>query len=98
MVYPALKHATALSLPAALGSLLLTMPVAADEAGDSKITPRQVVHCMMKRLKADRTEPYQAAFKTCKQELNTAQSERRSDTAMNTAATSDTPKQQTPVD
>jgi hypothetical protein len=98
MAYQELKQATGLCLPAAMGALLLTMPAAADEAGDSKITTRQVVHCMMKRLKADRTESYQAAFKTCKQELDTAQAEPRTDTAMNTAISRDTPKQQTPAD
>jgi hypothetical protein len=98
MAHQELKQATGLCLPAVLGALLLTMPAAADEAGDSKITMRQVVHCMMKRLKADRAESYQAAFKTCKQELDTAQSERRTDTAMNTAISSDKPKQPTPAD
>jgi CTP:molybdopterin cytidylyltransferase MocA len=93
MAHQRLKHTTARLLPAALAVLALAMSAAADEPTVSKITLHQVVQCMMKRLKSDRTESYQAAFRTCKQELEAAQPELRGDTAMNTAESSETPKQ-----
>jgi hypothetical protein len=93
MAYREVKLATALALPAAMAAWALNLPASAGEATVSKITPHQVVHCMMKRLKADRTESYQTAFKTCKQELDAVQPEQRTGTAMNTAESNETPKQ-----
>jgi hypothetical protein len=69
---------------AAAPTLLLTTPALAQEPKDSAATPRQVAHCMMKRLRADRSESYRDAFKACKQEL-TAEADSNADTAMNTS-------------
>jgi hypothetical protein len=96
MAHQGLKHASVRSLPAVLAVWALAMPAAADEPAVSKITLHQVVHCMMKRVKADRTESYQAAFKTCKQELDAAPQEPRAGTAMNTGEPSESPKQSEP--
>lgn len=91
MVHQGFRHAAnrtshaciALTLAAA-PMALLTTPASAQEPRDSAATPRQVAHCMMKRLRADHGESYRDAFKACKQEL-AAESARNADTAMNTA-------------
>lgn len=91
MVYRVFRHAAnrtsrafiAFTLAAA-PIPLLTTPAMAQEPKDSAATPRQVAHCMMKRLRADRGESYRDAFRVCKQEL-AAESDRNADTAMNGA-------------
>ncbi len=62
-------------------ALLITMPALADDTKASAATPRQITHCMMKRLRADRGESYRDALKNCKQELDAIQPERAVDTA-----------------
>jgi len=82
MVYPGFQHAVNLSSPA-IALMLLAMPALAQEPKDSVSTPHQVAHCIMKRLRADRTESYRDAFKNCKQDL-AATPDHKVDTAMNT--------------
>jgi hypothetical protein len=91
MVYQGFQHAAnptssafiALMLAAAAIPLAAT-PALAQEPRDSAATPRQVAHCMMKRLRADRGESYRDAFKVCKQQL-AAEPDRNADTAMNSS-------------
>lgn len=64
-------------------SLAATLPAAAGDFQDSSVTPRELVHCMMKRMKADRTQTYRAVFKACRQDLEAAQPAHAGDTAMN---------------
>ena len=48
--------------------------LAADEAGQSKMSKRQmvaeVVSCMKKRMSADRSTSYNEAMKVCKEQVN----------------------------
>jgi hypothetical protein len=92
MVYQGFRHAANRTVTAFIALLLAaaatplaTTPALAQEPRDSAATPRQLAHCMMKRLRADRGESYRDAFKACKQELAAAESERNADTAMNAA-------------
>ena len=82
------------SSPAFMAFMLAATPALSGEPKDSAnaATPRQVAHCMMKRLRADRSESYRDAFKTCKQEL-TAESDRNAATAMNSSDEAATTKQ-----
>jgi hypothetical protein len=55
--------------------ILLGRPaLAVDEAGQSKMSKRQmvaeVVSCMKKRMSADRSTSYNEAMKVCKQQVN----------------------------
>jgi hypothetical protein len=63
--------------------LAASLPAAAADFQNSSVTPRQLVHCMMKRMRADRTQSYRAVFKACRQDLLAAQPARADDTAMN---------------
>jgi hypothetical protein len=100
MVYQGFQHATnrtssvfiALMLSAAAMPLAIA-PAMAQEPRDSAATPRQVAHCMMKRLRADRGESYRDAFKVCRQEL-AAEADRNADTAMNTSDSAAVPTKQ----
>lgn len=65
--------------------LAAALPAAAGDFQNSSVTPRELVHCMMKRMKADRTQSYRAVFKACRQDLEAAQPARTGDTAMNAA-------------
>jgi hypothetical protein len=54
--------------------LLDTRAIAVDEAGQSKMSKRQmvaqVVSCMKKRMFADRSTSYNEAMKACKDQVN----------------------------
>jgi hypothetical protein len=53
-------------------------------AGDSKtpaFTPRQMAHCMMKRVRQNTAESYRDAFKACKSEFAAVRSDDSSMTA-----------------
>jgi hypothetical protein len=58
-------------------------PIAA--AGDYKtpVTTRQIAHCMIKRMMADRSESYNAASRTCKEQIQAVQRDDTHETAMN---------------
>ena len=99
MAYQGLQDAANRTAPAFAALMLaaamptLSTPVFAQEPKESAATPRQVAHCMMKRLRADRGESYRDAFKTCKQEL-AAEPDRNPDTAMNNAEGAPVPVKQ----
>jgi hypothetical protein len=83
MVYQGFRHTVNRTSPAFIALMLAATPALGDGPKDSAAaTPRQVAHCMMKRLRADRSESYRDAFKTCKQEL-AAESDRNADIGMN---------------
>jgi hypothetical protein len=54
--------------------LLARQALAVDEAGQSKMSKRQmvaqVVSCMKKRMSADRSTSYNEAMKACKDQVN----------------------------
>jgi hypothetical protein len=55
---------------------------AASFAGDwssPAFTPRQMAHCMMKRARANTAEPYRDAYKACKNQFESARSDRAAD-------------------
>jgi hypothetical protein len=72
-------------------SLVASVPVFADDLKPPTATPRELAHCMMKRLRANAAESYRGAFKACREQLDSARSD-RSDTAMTAAALTEKPK------
>ncbi len=76
----------------ALG-LLASAPVLAEDSSSPAFTPRQMVHCMMKRLRANTAESYRSAFKACKTQFDSARSDRPTDVAMTAATQPEHPKQ-----
>ena len=73
------------SIVAAIG-LVISAPVSAEEIKSTAYTPRELAHCMMKRLRANTAESYRGAFKACKKQFESARAERPADATM-TAAT-----------
>ena len=67
-------------------SLAAAAPVYAGDLNPPAFTPRQMAHCMMKRGRANNAEPFRDAYKACKNQFESARSERDADTKM-TAAT-----------
>ena len=74
-------------------SLVASVPVYADDLKSPTATPRELAHCMMKRLRADSAESYRGAFKACREQLDSARSDRPTDAAMTAAALPENPKQ-----
>ena len=64
-------------------SLAISAPVIAGDSNALPATPREMAHCMMKRLKANNSESYRAAFKACKDQFDAAQAAQPTETAMN---------------
>jgi hypothetical protein len=62
-------------------------------AGDYKgpLPRRQIAHCMVKRMMADRSESYNAAIKACKEQIEPVQGDTH-ETAMNQVAGAETAK------
>ena len=73
------------SIAIAIG-LVASAPALAGDLTSPAFTPRQMAHCMMKRLRENTAESYRAAFKTCKSQFEAERSDRRVDTAMTAAA------------
>jgi hypothetical protein len=74
-------------------SLVAAVPVLADDLKSPSATPRELAHCMMKRLRANTAESYRGAFKACREQFDSARSDRPADTAMTAAALTESPKQ-----
>jgi hypothetical protein len=72
-------------------SLVTSAPTFADDL-KSPFTPRQLVHCMMKRGRTNSAESYRDAYKACKDQLESAQSGRATDDAMTAARLPEDPK------
>jgi hypothetical protein len=73
--------------------LVTSAPVFADDSKSPAFTPRQLAHCMMKRVRSSGAESYRDAYKACKDQLESAQSDRAADTKMTAAALAENPKQ-----
>jgi hypothetical protein len=68
-----------------------TLPArAADDSGPT-VSPHQVAHCMLKRMRASQTESSRDAFKACKDQLNVTRADIA--TAMNAVLAPAVPKQ-----
>ena len=74
-------------------SLAISAPAMAGDANTLPATPREMAHCMMKRLKANNAESYRAAFKACKDQFNAAQAAQSTETAMTVPLPPEAPKQ-----
>jgi hypothetical protein len=73
-------------LPTLACAVLLALPTA---AADRSASQHQVVHCMLARMKANRSEPYREALKTCKDQLTAAARNAEPNTALNSQSTAD---------
>src|ERR1700729_1975437 len=74
-------------------SLVASMPAFPEEMKSSAVTPRELAHCMMKRVRANTSESYRAAYKACREQFDAPRYDRPADTAMNAAALPESPKQ-----
>jgi hypothetical protein len=74
-------------------SLLTSAPAFAEDSNSPAFTPRQMAHCLMKRLRANSAESYRDAFKACKSQFESVRSDRPIDAAMTAAAQTENPKQ-----
>jgi len=63
-------------------SLAISAPVIAGDSNTLPATPREMAHCVMKRLKTNNSESYRDAFKVCKAQFDSAQADRSTETAM----------------
>jgi hypothetical protein len=72
--------------------LATSAPVFADDLNSPAFTPRQMAHCMMKRVRANSAESYRDAFKACKSQFDSMRSDRAADT-MTAATQPEHPKQ-----
>jgi hypothetical protein len=80
-----MNKASTAGVAISLGLILstFTLPAYAADDSSSAVTPRQVAHCMLKRMKASQTESYREAFKACKDQLGLSRADIA--TAMNAA-------------
>jgi hypothetical protein len=74
-------------------SLVTTAPAFAGDPNAPAYTPRQMAHCMMKRVRANATESYRDSFKACKSQFDSVRSDRPADTAITAATQPENPKQ-----
>jgi len=74
-------------------SLAAAAPVCAGDLNSPVFTPRQMVHCMMKRARANSAEPYRDAYKACKSQFESARSDLAADSAITAARFPENPKQ-----
>jgi hypothetical protein len=74
-------------------SLVAFAPAFAGDPNAPAYTPRQMAHCMMKRVRANSAESYRDAFKACKSQFDSVRSDRPTDTAITAATQPENPKQ-----
>lgn len=74
-------------------SLVTSAPALAGDLGSPAFTPREMAHCMIKRVRANTAEPYRDAFKACKSQFESVRSERPAETAVTAATETENPKQ-----
>jgi hypothetical protein len=72
-------------------SLVASAPAFAGDLKSPAFTPRQLAHCMMKRARANSAESYRDAYKACKDQFESMQSDRAADT-MTAARVPEDPK------
>ena len=73
--------------------LVISAPVFAGDLSSPAYTPRQMAHCVMKRVRANTAETFRFAFKACKTEFEAVRSDRPPDAAVTAAALPEKPKQ-----
>jgi hypothetical protein len=76
-------------------ALLISATAAADDAKTSSLTPRQMAHCIMARVKVSPNESYKTAFKACREQLESVSGDAATPTvvnAMNNTDAADPPK------
>jgi hypothetical protein len=74
-------------------SLVTSAPAFAGDSNSPAFTPRQMAHCMMKRLRANTAESYRDALKACKNQFDSVRSDQPTDAAMTAATQPENPKQ-----
>jgi hypothetical protein len=67
-------------------SLAASAPAFAGDLKTPAFTPRQLAHCVMKRVRENTGESYRDAYRACKDQFESAPFERAADATM-TAAT-----------
>jgi hypothetical protein len=67
-------------------SLATSAPALAGASETPAYTPRQLAHCIMKRVRANTAEPYRDAFKACKTQFDSPRSDRPADTTIAAAS------------
>jgi hypothetical protein len=87
-----MNKASTAAVAICLGLILsmYALPALAEDNG-AAVTPRQVAHCMLKRMRASQTESYRDAFKACRDQLGLSRADIA--TAMNAALAPSVPKQ-----
>jgi hypothetical protein len=77
-------------------SFVASVPLFADEvkspAVTPAVTPRELAHCMMKRVRENTAESYRGAFKACREQFDSARSDRPADTSVTAATLAENPK------
>jgi hypothetical protein len=74
--------AVAVSMVVLAPTMVIVVPAVAGNKA-SAVSSREVAHCMLKRMMADRTESYHDALRTCREQLESAQRDGAPETAMN---------------
>jgi hypothetical protein len=86
-----LLAAVAVSLVVLAPTVIVVVPAVAGNKA-SAVGSREIAHCMIKRMMADRTESYHDALRTCREQLESAQRDGAPETAMNQSNAPDVPK------
>jgi hypothetical protein len=86
-----LLAAVAVSLIVIAPTVVVVVPAVAGNKA-SAVSSREIAHCMIKRMMADRTESYHDALRTCREQLESAQRDGAPETAMNESNAPDVPK------
>jgi hypothetical protein len=73
-------------------SLAASAPAFSGDSNSPAFTPRQMAHCVMKRVRAKTEESYRDAYKACKSQFDSEPSGRPTDAAITAAALSENPK------
>ncbi len=75
-----------------VASLVTCVPAFADDLKAPAATPRELAHCMMKRLRADTSESYRSAFKACREQFGSARANGSSDALVSAATLPENPQ------
>lgn len=71
-------------------SLVTSAPAFAANLRSPAFTPRELAHCMMKRLRSNTAESYRGALRACQEQLDSAHAERAD--SVTAATIPETPK------
>jgi thermostable 8-oxoguanine DNA glycosylase len=74
-------------------ALVTSAPVIASDLDSSAFTPRQMAHCIMKRVRTNTAESYRDAFKECKTQFAAVRSDRPPEAEETAATLPEKPKQ-----